>query len=152
MTTSRRILVRSQEDLWTFTRRNVPLWDILDFFPSDCIGPRGPADAPRPYAVQPIRVDTDLGFSFETDIQYGSWIFRPKSPKQPGMMKWCRERGLRVGDVLVFERTGERTYLLRLERLDASEPDSPGTGAAPEAGGASGEPGSPKDEIGGASG
>src|SRR5882724_1618778 len=57
---ARRIPVR-KEDLWTFTQRNVPLWDVLDFFPSDAVGPRGPGDAPRPYAVQPITIETDLG-------------------------------------------------------------------------------------------
>src|SRR4029453_2651230 len=43
-----RIPVRSLEDVWTFTQRNVPLWDILEFFPPDAIGPRGPKDPPRP--------------------------------------------------------------------------------------------------------
>ncbi len=41
----RRIPIRTREDLWTFTERNVPLWDILDFFPADCVGPRGPGAA-----------------------------------------------------------------------------------------------------------
>jgi hypothetical protein len=115
----RRIPVRSQEDVWTFTQRNVPLWDILDFFPQDAIGPRGPKDEPRPYDVKPITIETDLDFSFESDIQYGSWLFRPRSPKQPGMMKWCRDRGIEVGDALGFEKTGERTYRLTLEKAAA---------------------------------
>lgn len=113
---SARIPVRSPEDVWTFTQRNVPLWDVLEFFPADCVGPRGPADAPRPYDVQPVTIETDLGWSFETDIQYGSWIFRPRSPAKSGMMKWCRERGLEPGDTLVFEAGGERTFHLRLEK------------------------------------
>ena len=121
MSETRRIPVRTSEDVWTFTQRNVPLWDLLDFFPPDCVGPRGPGDAPRPYAVRPVRIETDLGFSFETDIQYGSWVFRPRSPREPGMMRWCRERGIEPGDTIVFERTGERRYALRLER---SAPDS----------------------------
>ena len=37
----RRIAVR-EADVWTFTQQNVPLWDILDFFPRDAVGPRGP--------------------------------------------------------------------------------------------------------------
>lgn len=113
---ARRILVRTPEDLWTFTERNVPLWDVLDFFPADAIGPRGPKDEPRDYEVKPVTIETDLGFSFESDIQYGSWIFRPRSPKQPGMMRWCKERGLEVGDAIVFEQTGERSYRLTLEK------------------------------------
>lgn len=111
-----RIPVRGPEDVWTFTQRNVPLWDVLEFFPPDAIGPRGPGDAPRPYEVRPITIETDLGWSFETDIQYGAWIFRPRSPAKPGLMKWCRERGLEPGDTLVFEKTGERTFQLRLEK------------------------------------
>jgi hypothetical protein len=112
----RRIPVRSAADVWTFTQRNVSLWDILDFFPADSVGPRGPGDEPRPYEVRPVTIATDLGFEFESDIQFGSWVFRPKSPKQPGMMKWCRERGLAPGDSLVFEKLGERRYALRLEK------------------------------------
>ena len=114
--TSVRIPIRSKEELWTFTQRNLPLWDVLDFFPNDAIGARGPGDAPRPYLVKPITIETDLGFSFETDIQYGSWVFRPKSPRLPGMMKWCRERGLEIGDTIVFEKLEPRRYALRLEK------------------------------------
>ena len=116
----RKIPVRSKEDVWTFTQRNVSLWDVLDFFPQDAIGPRGPSDAPRPYDVKPITVETDLGFAFTTDIQYGTWMFRPRSPKEPGMMRWCRERGIEPGDALVFERTGERSYRLTLERAETA--------------------------------
>ena len=112
----RRIPIRTPADLWTFTQRNVSLWDHLDFFPSDAVGPRGPSAAPRPYEVKPVTIETDLGFAFDTDIQYGTWMFRPRSPKQPGMMKWCQERGLEVGDAIVFEKTGERTYRLTLEK------------------------------------
>jgi hypothetical protein len=111
-----RIPIRTPEDVWTFTQRNVPLWDVLEFFPADAIGPRGPRDAPRPYDVRPVTIATDLGWSFETDIQYGAWVFRPRSPKQPGMMRWCQARGLEPGDTIVFERTGERAFELRLEK------------------------------------
>jgi hypothetical protein len=111
-----RIPVRSPEDVWTFTQRNVPLWDILEFFPPDAIGPRGPKDPPRPYEVKPIEIETDLGWSFTTDIQYGTWVFRPRSPKQPGMMRWCHERGLEAGDAIVFEKIADRTFALRRER------------------------------------
>ena len=116
----RRIPIRTPGDLWTFTERNVPLWDVLDFFPPDSIGPRGPGDAPRPYEVKPVTIDTDLGWGFDTDIQFGSWVFRPRSPRQPGMMKWCRERGLEEGDALVFEKLGDRRYALRLEKAAPS--------------------------------
>ena len=73
--------------------------------------------------MKPVTIETDLGFSFETDIQQGSWVFRPRSPKLPGMMRWCRERGLEVGDAIVLERTGERVYRLRLEK--AAPADGP---------------------------
>jgi len=112
---ARRIAVR-KEDLWTFTERNVPLWDILELFPRDAIGARGPKDPPPAYEVRPITVETDLGWSFETDIQYGTWIFRPRSPGKPGMMKWCRERGLEEGDTIVFEKLEDRRFRLSLEK------------------------------------
>jgi hypothetical protein len=72
--------------------------------------------------VKPITIETDLGFSFDTDIQYGTWIFRPRSPKQPGMMRWCRERGLEEGDAIVLERAGDRRYRVWLERAGAPAP------------------------------
>ena len=121
---TRAIPIRTQEELWTLTERNISLWDILEFFPSDAIGPRGPKDPPRPYEVRPITIETDLGFSFETDIQYGTWMLRPRSPKQPGMMRWCRERGIAVGDSLVFERLAERRYRLSLAKGEAKTTDS----------------------------
>ena len=111
-----RIPVRTSEDVWTFTQRNVPLWDVLEFFPPDALGPRGPKDPPRPYEVRSITIETDRGWSFETDLQYGTWVFRPRSPQQPGMMRWCRECGLEPGDAIVFERLGDRRFALRLEK------------------------------------
>lgn len=111
-----RIPVRTPEEVWTFTQRNVSLWDILEFFPPDAIGPRGPSDAPRPYEVKPITIETDRGFAFETDIQYGTWMFRPRSPRLPGMMRWCQESALAPGDAIVFERLEARRFSLRLER------------------------------------
>ena len=69
MNERRVIPIGTPGDLWTFTQRNLSLWDVLDFFPADAIGPRGPGDSPRPYTVRPVAIETDLGFSFETDIQ-----------------------------------------------------------------------------------
>jgi hypothetical protein len=37
------------------------------------------------------------------------------------MMEWCCERGLKVGEALVFEKIAERTYRPRLERGGAGE-------------------------------
>src|SRR4029453_16489741 len=120
---TRRIPVR-REDVWTFTERNVSLWDILELFPSDAIGPRGPKDPPRPHEGKTIKIETDLGFSFETDIQYGTWMLRPRSPKLPGMMRWCRERGLEEGDALVFEKIGDRRFALSLEKATPRKEDT----------------------------
>ena len=69
--------------------------------------------------MRPITIETDLGWSFETDIQYGTWIFRPRSPRAPGMMRWCRERGLEAGDTLVFEKLASAATGSRLEKTDA---------------------------------
>jgi len=119
----REIPIRTREDLWTFTERQIPLWDILDFFPTDSVGSRSANDTPRPYEVKPITIETDLGFEFDTDIQYGAWRFRPRSPRAPSMGKWCRERGLEVGDRVVFEKLGERRFRVSLEK---GEPEGPG--------------------------
>ncbi|HET7225182.1 MAG TPA: hypothetical protein VFK69_05645 [Candidatus Eisenbacteria bacterium] len=125
MSETRRIPVRSAADVWTFTQRMVPLWDILEFFPADAVGPRAPDEPPPAGHVTPITIETDLGFAFETDIQFGAWRFRPAGLKQPGMLRWCRERGLEPGDAIVFERLGERRYALRLEKAGAA-PAPPG--------------------------
>jgi len=130
----RRIVIRTEADVWTVTQRNLSLWDVLDFFPPDAVGPRGPCDAPRPYEVRPVTIETDLGFSFDTDIQYGTWMFRPKSPKQPGMMRWCRERGIEAGDAIVFERLDERRYRLVLEKGSRAAAPTPGQGPPREGG------------------
>ena len=90
--------------------------------PARCRGPARANDAPRPYEVLPITLETDLGWSFNTDIQYGAWIFRPRSPKQPGMMRWCQERGLAPGDSIVFEKLDARRFALRLERAADATP------------------------------
>ena len=42
------------------------------------------------------------------------------------MMRWCRERGLEVGDTIVFERQDERVFALRLEKA-AALPAPPGS-------------------------
>ncbi len=112
----------TRENLWTFTERNVPLWDYLEFFPADAIGPRVPGDPNDPRReARPLHVDTDLGFSFDADIQFGTWVFRPRSPKQPGMMRWCKERGIEAGDTICLEERGGRNYYLYLEEKPAGE-------------------------------
>jgi hypothetical protein len=37
------------------------------------------------------------------------------------MMRWCRERGLAVGDAIVFEKLEERRYRLSLEKAPAQD-------------------------------
>jgi hypothetical protein len=93
----------------------VPLW-TLEFFPGRRRGPARVRATPCVRTRSEITLETDLGWSFDTDIQFGSWVFRPRSPKQPGMMMWCQARGLEPGDSIVFERLAERRFALRLEK------------------------------------
>ncbi|MDX2128298.1 MAG: hypothetical protein SFU91_04610 [Chloroherpetonaceae bacterium] len=101
--------VKSQDDLW-FYEKQINLFDILEFFPFDAIG-NGEKEGKL------IKIETDLGWSFETDIERGKFCFRKKSKSQPGTGKWVVESGLKAGDQIALEKLGE--YHFRLYKINA---------------------------------
>jgi hypothetical protein len=94
------------ENQW-FLERYLNVFDFLNLFPPDAVG-----DATT-HGV-PIVLETDLGFDIVSDIDSSKMQLRNRS-KFYGWTRWIREHGLNLGDRIVIERTGERSFSLRLE-------------------------------------
>lgn len=108
----RKIPVKSQDDIWFFEKQ-INLFDILDFFPLDAIQKKDGA------AGKMLKIETDLGWSFETDIEYGKFCFHKKSKSMNGTGKWVVESGLKAGDFICIEKIGEYHYKLFKESNSA---------------------------------
>ncbi|MBC8043525.1 MAG: hypothetical protein IAF08_08770 [Rhizobacter sp.] len=104
----RKFEVKSQEDVW-FYEKQLNLFDVLDFFPPDAI------ESKTGEHGKPLTIETDLGWSFDTDIERGKFCFRKKSKSSDGTGKWVQASGLKAGDRIVIEKTGDRTYRLSKE-------------------------------------
>jgi hypothetical protein len=66
--------VKTEEEVW-FYEKQINLFDVLEFFPFDAIG-----TAEKEGKL--LKIETDLGWSFETDIEKGKFCFRKKSKSQ----------------------------------------------------------------------
>jgi hypothetical protein len=91
----RKIPIKSQEEVW-FYEKQLNLFDILDFFPTDAIETAHGEG-------KKLLIETDLGWSFETDIEKGKFCFRKKSKSMNGTGKWVIESGLKAGDTICIE-------------------------------------------------
>jgi hypothetical protein len=100
----RKIPVESQEEVWFFEKQ-INLFDILDFFPPDAIETANGEG-------KKLLIETDLGWSFETDIEKGKFCFRKKSKSMNGTGKWVIESGLKAGDTICIEKLGDYHYKL----------------------------------------
>ena len=129
---TRKIAVASEADVWTFTQRNVPLWDILEFFPPDAIGPRGPGDRAAPLRGEADR-DRDRSRLVVHDRhpvrRLGVPPARAETARHDALVP---ERGLEPGDAIVFEKAGERRYALRLRAGLSGETRSTRPAGGPE--------------------
>lgn len=96
----------TSENLW-FLERYLNVFDFFDLFPADAVGDEDKRGVP-------VVLQTDLGFDIVSDIDRGKMQLRNRS-KFYGWTRWVREHELNPGDTIVIERTGERTYLLKLE-------------------------------------
>ncbi|MFN3385702.1 MAG: hypothetical protein ACK42Y_03840 [Candidatus Thermochlorobacter sp.] len=108
----RKIPVKSQDDVWFFEKQ-INLFDMLDFFPSDAIQKKDGI------AGKMLKIETDLGWSFETDIEYGKFCFHKKSKSMHGTGKWVVDSGLKAGDVICIEKIGDYHYKLFKESNSA---------------------------------
>ena len=110
----RRIPVTA-DNVW-FLRKQINLFDILDFFPEDALGAPVEADnGTLPSPVRYLTIDTDAGFSFETDIPRDKFIFRQQARTRPGTGKWAEDRDLRPGDTVCIEKLGDHHFYLYKE-------------------------------------
>jgi len=104
MTTVRYIPIESEQDVW-FLEKHFNVFDFLEFFPSSAL-------ASKDSKGKPVTVLTDLGWSFQTDIEPGTFVLRQKSKSKPGTGKWVKESHLSPGDKVGIEKIEEFTYRL----------------------------------------
>lgn len=117
----RRVIKVTERNLW-FLERSIPLFNILEFFPADALGPpdlgdRSSWDKP----VKKITLETDLGWSIATDIASDSKVFRNRS-KLRGTGKWVISSNLKAGDSIIIEKIDDYKYRLIKEKgLDKAD-------------------------------
>jgi hypothetical protein len=100
----KKIPVKSQEEVW-FYEKQINLFDILDFFPLDAI-------ASAKGEGKKMLIETDLGWSFETDIERGKFCFRKKSKSMNGTGKWVVDSGLKAGEWICIEKLSDYHFKL----------------------------------------
>ena len=98
------------ENLW-FTERYLSVFDFVELFPADALSDDDQRGVP-------VRMQTDRGFVIETDIDRAKMQIRNRS-KLHGWTRFTTEHGLRTGDRIRIEKTGERDFSLQLIREDA---------------------------------
>ena len=99
----------TDKNIW-FLERSIPLFGLLDFFPEDAIGPPAKGkDRSWDRVVTMLRIETDQGWSMETDISSDQKIFRNRSSRS-GTGKWVKNANLKAGDLIVIERIDSHLY------------------------------------------
>jgi hypothetical protein len=104
MSDVKKIPVKSQDEVW-FYEKQINLFDFLEFFPLDSIG-----TAEKEGNL--LTIETDLGWSFQTDIERGKFCFRKKSKSMNGTGKWVVESHLKAGDTICIEKLDAYRYKL----------------------------------------
>ena len=103
-----RILLETQEDIW-FWERRFNVFDFLEFFPIEAITDPVPnAHVPPPATIQ-LTIETDCGFSFQTDIIRGGFYLRNQTQ---GTRKWIATAGLKPGDSIEISRLESARFRL----------------------------------------
>jgi hypothetical protein len=109
MTTSEIHIPVTEDSLW-FLERQLNLFDFLELFPMDAVSP-----AEVGGRGIPILLNTDLGFTIESDIDRKKMALRNRS-QFDGWMKWTAEKQLQPGDEIVIRKIDERLFDLKLLR------------------------------------
>jgi hypothetical protein len=116
---TRRTIPVTERNLW-FLERSIPLFGLLDFFPTDSIGaPVAGRSFPGESQVKKLTMETDQGWSFTTDITSDSKIFR-NSSRNRGTGKWVVQAELKAGDKIVIEKLEDYRYRLMRERANGN--------------------------------
>jgi hypothetical protein len=99
-----------------FMQRQFSVADHIDFFPYDVIGAMNPADNVNlSYKVKTINIETDAGFSIETDIVDKRFVLRNRSYTK-GTTRYMTEKNVKPGDVIVIEKLDAYNYRMYLRR------------------------------------
>ncbi|BFN37366.1 hypothetical protein [Fidelibacter multiformis] len=99
-----------------FMQRQFSVADHIDFFPYDVIGAMNPADNVNlSYKVKTINIETDAGFSIETDIVDKRFVLRNRSYTK-GTTRYMTEKNVKPGDVIVIEKLDAYNYRMHLKR------------------------------------
>lgn len=99
-----------------FMQRQFSVADYIDFFPYDVIGAMNPADNVNlSYKVKTINIETDAGFSIETDIVDKRFVLRNRSYTK-GTTRYMTEKNVKPGDVIVIEKLDAYNYRMYLKR------------------------------------
>ncbi len=96
----------TDENLW-FLERYLNVFDFLELFPLDAVSKSDGSPG------IPIKLQTDLGFIIETDIDRSKMQLRNRS-KLHGWTRFTTEHTLRVGNLVHLEKLNEREYSLTL--------------------------------------
>ena len=104
-----------------YMQRQFSVADHIKFFPYDVIGAQNPADNVNlNYKVKTIFIETDLGFTIETDIVDKRFVFRNRSYKK-GTIKYMNDKLIKPGDTIVIEKNDAYNYKMYVKATpDAS--------------------------------
>lgn len=103
-----RIVIESQDDIW-FWERRFNVFDFLELFPPSSITEPVPDGHVPPPAAAMITIDTDAGFSFQTDIIRGGFYLRNQTQ---GTRKWMTMANVKPGDSIVISRVSDTQFRL----------------------------------------
>jgi len=107
----RAVIEVTSENLW-FLERYLNVFDFAELFPRDAFSTEDKRGVP-------VTIHSDREFDIISDMDGAKMQLRNRS-KHRGWERWTREHGLRAGDRIVIEKTGEREYFLKLERGDVA--------------------------------
>ena len=115
-----RVIPVTTRNLW-FLERSLPLFGILDYFPSEVIGPpETNATSKIADSAVKLTVETDQGWSFQTDITADSKVFRNRS-RNRGTGKWVIQAQLKPGDNIVIQKIDRYRFFLSKQTIAAGE-------------------------------
>jgi hypothetical protein len=99
-----------------YMQRQFSVAEYIDFFPYDVIGAMNPADNVNlSYKVKTITINTDAGFSIETDIVDKRFVLRNRSYTK-GTTRYMSDKNIKPGDSIVIEKLDAYNYKMYLKR------------------------------------
>ena len=99
-----------------YMQRQFSVAEFKNFFPYDVFGAMNPADNVNlSYKVKTINIDTDAGFSIETDIVDKRYVLRNRSYTK-GTTRYMSDKNIKPGDIIVIEKLDAYNYKMYLKR------------------------------------